>query len=126
MASILVSFHSTILVLHFVFALFLITVVLLQSGKGSDVGTAFGVGNSQTVFGAQGASTFLTKLTTGAAILFLATSLFLATTSKLASTGGSTESMLQNELGKDAQTTTNGVGADTQKTDSVPTDNQPQ
>ena len=57
---------------------FLILVVLLQSGKGADLAGAFGGGGSQTAFGARGATTMLHKLTTGAAVLFMATSFTLA------------------------------------------------
>ncbi len=65
-------------VLHLVLAFVLILVVLLQSGKGADIGAAFGGGSSQTVFGGRGAATFLTKLTTAAAFLFMVSSLVLA------------------------------------------------
>ncbi len=65
-------------VLHLLLALFLILVVLLQSGKGADIGAAFGGGSSQTVFGGRGAATFLSKLTTVAALLFMVSSLSLA------------------------------------------------
>ncbi len=53
-------------------------IVLLQTGKGADMGAAFGGGSSQTLFGSTGASTFLTKATTAAAIIFMITSLWLA------------------------------------------------
>jgi preprotein translocase subunit SecG len=53
-------------------------IVLLQTGKGADMGAAFGGGGSQTLFGSTGASTFLSKATTGAAIIFMLTSLALA------------------------------------------------
>ena len=53
--------------------------VLLQKGKGADIGAAFG-GASQTVFGPRGAQSFMAKLTTGAAVIFMFTSLFLALT----------------------------------------------
>jgi preprotein translocase subunit SecG len=53
-------------------------IVLLQTGKGADMGAAFGGGGSQTLFGSTGASTFLSKATTGAAIIFMVTSLGLA------------------------------------------------
>jgi preprotein translocase subunit SecG len=53
-------------------------IVLLQTGKGADMGAAFGGGSSQTLFGSTGASTFLSKLTTVAAIIFMITSLGLA------------------------------------------------
>jgi len=53
-------------------------IVLLQTGKGADMGAAFGGGSSQTLFGSTGASTFLTKATTAAAVIFMVTSLGLA------------------------------------------------
>ena len=55
----------------------LILIVLLQTGKGASMGAAFG-GSSQTIFGSSGASTFLTKLTTAVAVVFMLTSLLLA------------------------------------------------
>lgn len=63
---------------HIVTCLLLIAVVLLQHGRGADVGAAFGSGASQTIFGARGAGNFLTRLTTGAAIVFMLTSLTLS------------------------------------------------
>ena len=56
--------------------IFLILIVLLQSGKGAEMGAAFG-GSSQTLFGSRGAATFLNKLTTVAAVVFMITSLLL-------------------------------------------------
>jgi preprotein translocase subunit SecG len=58
--------------------LVLIVVVLLQRGKGAEIGAVFGGGAGSTVFGSRGAGNFLTKLTTGAAVLFMLTSLTLA------------------------------------------------
>ncbi|TMB16732.1 MAG: preprotein translocase subunit SecG, partial [Deltaproteobacteria bacterium] len=60
-------------VIHVLACLFLIVVVLLQTGKGADMGAVFG-GGSQTLFGSSGAGNFLTKLTTGTAIAFMVTS----------------------------------------------------
>jgi preprotein translocase subunit SecG len=57
--------------------LVLIGLVLLQQGKGADVGAAFG-GGSNTLFGASGAGSFIGRLTTGIAILFMACSIVLA------------------------------------------------
>jgi preprotein translocase subunit SecG len=65
-----------LLVLHVLVCIFLICIVLLQSGKGAEMGAAFG-GSSQTLFGSRGAATFLNKLTTIAAVLFMVTSLLL-------------------------------------------------
>lgn len=68
---------TLITVIHVMAAVFLILVVLLQSGKGASMGAAFG-GASQTVFGASGAGGFLSKLTVGCAVGFMVTSLLLA------------------------------------------------
>ena len=65
-----------ITVLHILVCFALILIVLLQAGKGAEMGAAFG-GASQTLFGSAGAMGFLTKLTTVAAILFMITSLLL-------------------------------------------------
>jgi preprotein translocase subunit SecG len=65
-----------IIIIHVVASLFLISIVLLQSGKGAEMGAAFG-GSSQTLFGSRGAATFLNKLTTVAAVVFMLTSLTL-------------------------------------------------
>jgi len=64
--------------LHVFICLFLIIVVLLQSGKAADLAGAFGGMGSQTVFGPRGTATVLSKATTIAAILFMVTSLTLA------------------------------------------------
>jgi len=65
-------------VLHVIVCVFLIAVVLLQRGKGAQVGAVFGGGGGATMFGGRGAGNFLTKLTTGAAVVFMLTSLSLA------------------------------------------------
>ncbi len=67
-----------LIIIHVIVCIALIMIVLLQTGKGADMGAAFGGGGSQTLFGSSGASTFLSKATTGAAIIFMLTSLFLA------------------------------------------------
>lgn len=65
-------------ILHILVSVALIAIVLLQSGKGAEMGASFGAGGSQSVFGATGGTTFLSKLTTGAATIFMLTSLTLA------------------------------------------------
>jgi len=65
-----------ITVLHVVACFVLIVVVLLQTGKGADIGAVFG-GSSQTIFGSSGAGNLLTRLTTWTAVIFMVTSLFL-------------------------------------------------
>ena len=67
-----------LITLHVIVCIALIMIVLLQTGKGADMGAAFGGGSSQTLFGTTGASTFLSKATTMAAIVFMLTSLALA------------------------------------------------
>jgi preprotein translocase subunit SecG len=66
-----------ITVVHVLVCLALVAIVLLQQGKGADIGAAFGTGASQTLFGSRGAGSFLSKLTTAAAIVFMLTSLTL-------------------------------------------------
>lgn len=65
-------------VLHVMVCLILIVVVLLQRGKGAEIGAVFGGGASSTVFGSRGAGNFLTKLTSVAAVVFMLTSLWLS------------------------------------------------
>lgn len=65
-----------ITILHVIVSIGLILVVLLQTGKGAEVGAVFG-GSSSTIFGSSGAGNFLTRLTTGMAIVFMITSLTL-------------------------------------------------
>ncbi len=64
-------------IVHIVACIVLILVILLQAGKGASMGAAFG-GSSQTVFGSSGPTSFLGKLTTGIAVLFMFTSMGLS------------------------------------------------
>jgi protein translocase, SecG subunit len=63
--------------IHIAAAVILVLTVLLQAGKGSGMGAAFG-GSSGTVFGARGPATLISKITCGAAVIFMITSLNLA------------------------------------------------
>ena len=65
-----------ITIIHVLACIVLVLTVLLQAGKGADIGAVFG-GASTTIFGSSGAGNFLTRLTTGAAIVFMLTSLAL-------------------------------------------------
>lgn len=77
---------STIIaIIHVVVCLFLIVIVLLQHGKGADIGATFGGGN--TVFGSEGPVPLLNKVTTAAAIIFMITSISLAYLSAKSGTG---------------------------------------
>ncbi|MDL1975764.1 MAG: preprotein translocase subunit SecG, partial [Deltaproteobacteria bacterium] len=69
---------TAIIIVHVSVCVALILIVLLQTGKGANMGAAFGGGSSQTLFGSSGAGGFLTKLTTGAAVVFMLTSFALA------------------------------------------------
>jgi preprotein translocase subunit SecG len=69
--------YSIILAVHVVVCIAMTIVVLLQQGKGADIGAVFG-GSSQTVFGSAGAGNFLTRLTAGLALVFFLTSISLA------------------------------------------------
>ncbi len=97
MGSILVNFEPVILVVHFLTAIFLISVILLQAGKGTDIGSMFGAGSSQSLFGARGAGNLLTKMTTITALVFLVTSLSLATISNFAATGAGADSVIKRD-----------------------------
>ncbi len=70
--------YQIIIVVHVLLGLSVIGFVLIQQGKGADAGAAFGSGSSGSVFGAQGASSFLSRTTAVLATLFFATSLGLA------------------------------------------------
>ncbi len=83
--------YTITVVFHVVACMALILIVLLQTGKGAEMGAAFG-GASQTLFGSSGGTSFLSKLTTGAAIVFMITCLGLT----YMSTGPSTKSVMEN------------------------------
>jgi preprotein translocase subunit SecG len=96
---------ALLVIIHIIICVALIMIVLLQTGKGADMGAAFGGGSSQTLFGSGGASTFLSKATTVAAIVFMLTSFGLA----FLSNNRSAESLvLKNKMSveKPAQTAT--------------------
>ena len=70
--------QTILVVLHLFLAIGIVTLVLLQHGKGADAGAAFGSGASATVFGAQGSASFLSRTTGVMATLFFVTSMTLA------------------------------------------------
>jgi len=72
------NIETLVLVLHVLAALAIIGLVLIQHGKGADMGSGFGSGASTTVFGSGGAGNFMTRLTTGIVIAFFLTSFGLA------------------------------------------------
>lgn len=73
--------YTFVVIIHVITCLFMIGAILLQSGKGAEIGAAFG-GSSQTVFGSRGPANFLSKLTIVFASVFMVTSLSLAILAK--------------------------------------------
>ena len=73
--------YTFAVVIHVIVCFLMIAAILLQAGKGAEMGAAFG-GSSQTVFGSRGPGTFLSKVTIAAAVIFMVTSLGLALLSK--------------------------------------------
>ncbi len=69
---------TLIVIAHVIACILLILIVLLQTGKGADMGASFGGASSQALFGGAGPATFLSKVTTGVAVIFMLTSLTLA------------------------------------------------
>ena len=70
--------YSALLVLQLLFGLAVTGLILLQHGKGADVGAAFGAGASGTLFGARGSASFLSRATAGLALAFFLNSMLLA------------------------------------------------
>jgi len=81
--------HGMVVVVHIFVSLFLIIVVLLQSGKSADLAAAFGGQGSQTAFGPRGAATVITRLTTWCAIIFMITSITLSILNSRRASGSS-------------------------------------
>lgn len=86
--------ESLIIIVHVVAAIGITGLVLLQQGKGADMGASFGSGASQTLFGSVGSGNALTKSTAWLAVVFFATSLALALVAKQRASQGVTESAL--------------------------------
>ena len=70
--------YQALIILHVLIALSIIGMVLLQQGRGADAGAGFGGGASNTLFGARGSASFLSRTTAILAVLFFSSSLFLA------------------------------------------------
>ena len=116
-----------ITIIHVLVCLFLIGVVLLQSGKAADLAGAFGGLGSQTVFGPRGSATVLTRATTISAILFMVTSLslsMLATGDSGGSGGGILDKISApvQQTGETAPATPEATPAPTTSTPAAPAD----
>ncbi|MDR4496149.1 MAG: preprotein translocase subunit SecG [Nitrospirales bacterium] len=106
--------YTLTIIIHVVVCFLMIAAILLQAGKGAEIGASFG-GSSQTVFGSRGPGTFLSKVTVGAAVIFMLTSLSLAFLSKQANTSSTVI-----DLHSPAQSETSGDHSDGSHTESTP------
>jgi len=93
--------ENLILAVHYFVCSFLIVTILLQAGKGADIGAVFG-GGSGTVFGSRGAATFLSKMTTVMAAVFLLTSISLASISRSKSESSILKTVPESEIAPEA------------------------
>ena len=94
--------QTVVLVLHILAALGIVVLVLLQHGKGADMGAAFGSGSAGSLFGSAGASNFLSRTTAILAAVFFATSLGLTYFTTPTKSGGVTQH-LDTPVSKDAK-----------------------
>ncbi|HEX4782070.1 MAG TPA: preprotein translocase subunit SecG [Usitatibacter sp.] len=85
--------QTLVLVLHIIAALGIVVLVLLQHGKGADMGAAFGSGSAGSLFGSAGAANFLSRSTAVLAAVFFATSLGLTYFSAPSKSGGVTQTL---------------------------------
>ncbi len=83
--------ESILLIVHVIIALAIVGLILLQQGKGAEMGASFGAGSSQTVFGAAGSGNFFSRMTGLLVAVFFATSLVLALISKQSSNASNVE-----------------------------------
>jgi preprotein translocase subunit SecG len=108
---------AVVTVLHVLVCIFLIAVVLLQRGKGAQIGAVFGGGAGSTLFGSRGAGNFLTKLTAIAATVYMLTSLSLSyfgitgAGERLFEDGAATEAPVENSLFEEVGTAPADPGA---------------
>ncbi|MDY6851924.1 MAG: preprotein translocase subunit SecG [Thermodesulfobacteriota bacterium] len=109
-----------IVILHVAVSLALIFIVLLQTGKGASMGATFGGGSSQTVFGSQGASSFLGKITAIAAIVFMLTSLSMSLFSSGRIGGESIMEGIKQPVQEETAAPAPAPGADTQGEPEMP------
>ena len=100
-------------IIHVIVCLFLVIVVLLQSGKAADLAGAFGGMGSQTVFGPRGAATALSRATTASAVMFMITSLGLSviSTRQSGKAGGGAKSVLESVKDPNAAPTPTAPGS---------------
>ena len=116
--------YTLAVTIHLIVCFLMIAAILLQAGKGAEIGASFG-GSSQTVFGSRGPGTFLSKVTVGAAIVFMMSSLSLALLSKQANTSSTVIDLHppthQESTSSGTETSTTVTPSDESETSSTPT-----
>jgi preprotein translocase subunit SecG len=103
--------ENLVLLVHVAAAVALIVLVLLQHGKGADMGAAFGSGSAGSVFGSAGSANFLSRSTSVAATVFFATSLALTYISARGAGGSGVMSGVMKDVPAKTETTTTAPGA---------------
>ncbi len=106
--------------IHLIVCFLMIASILLQAGKGAEIGASFG-GSSQTVFGSRGPGTFLSKVTVGTAIVFMMSSLSLALLSKQANTSSTVIDLHPQTHHESSATTTESSTSVTPSAETAPT-----
>ena len=109
--------HTLIVIIHVIACFLMIGAILLQSGKGAEIGAAFG-GSSQTVFGSRGPANFLSKFTVVVAAVFMLTSLSLAMLAKERQFSSTVIDLKKKETSQPASPATPAAPADKPATDS--------
>ncbi|HQZ46678.1 MAG TPA: preprotein translocase subunit SecG [Usitatibacteraceae bacterium] len=94
--------HTVVIVLHMLAAVSIVVLVLLQHGKGADMGAAFGSGSAGSLFGSSGAANFLSRSTGVLAAVFFATSLGLTFLSASPSKSGGVTEAIKTDAGQPA------------------------
>ena len=113
--------ETFLITVHYFVCFILIIMILLQAGKGADIGAVFG-GASQTVFGSRGPTTFLNKITVGVAVTFLVTSVWLAHIAKTRSVETVVDKAAVTETAPQAQPTEGATPEGEQKPTEPPAD----
>jgi preprotein translocase subunit SecG len=115
---------QVVLAVHVTVCISLVILILLQQGKGAEVGAVFG-GSSNTVFGATGAGNVLTRTTSALAVLFFATSLYLAYTSSERASGSIFGSGSGSVMSKHATTKAPAAVPNSSSNSNAPTNENP-
>ena len=109
--------HTLVIIIHVIACFLMIGAILLQSGKGAEIGAAFG-GSSQTVFGSRGPANFLSKFTVVVAVVFMVTSLSLAILAKQRTFSSTVIDLKKKETSEPAPTTSPAAPAEKPAADS--------